>query len=164
MIDGYVDALGFARMGVFLRNSLAYTVVALFVQLTINSFAAYSFARIPFKGRDPLFILFLATMMLPGSVTLIPNYVLVYSLGMADTFIGVVIPSFAGAFGVFLLRQFFLGIPSELRGCGPDRRRQPVQDLLADNRATCQAGHGHPGRVHSHRPMAIVHLASGRIE
>ena len=114
VLEGYRNALGFARMGVFLRNSLAYTVVALVVQLTVNSFAAYAFARIRFKGSDVLFILFLATMMLPGSVTLIPNYVLVYSLRMADTFIGVVIPSFAGAFGVFLLRQFFLGIPSEL--------------------------------------------------
>ena len=114
VLETYQNALGIGRVGVYLKNSFAYSAVVLAVQLFVNSLAAYAFARIEFKGRDQLFLAFLATMMLPGSVTLIPTYVLVYSLNLANTFMGVVIPSFAGAFGVFLLRQFFLNIPKEL--------------------------------------------------
>ena len=114
VLEPYENAINIGRVGIYLKNSFAYAAVVLAVQLLVNSLAAYAFARIHFKGRDALFIAFLATMMLPGSITLIPTYVLVYSIGLADTFVGVVIPSFAGAFGVFLLRQFFLNIPTEL--------------------------------------------------
>ena len=113
-LEAYLNAVGIGRVTVYLRNSFAYSAVVLVAQLLINSLAAYAFARIQFKGNNIVFLAFLTTMMLPGSVTLIPTYVLVYSMGLANTFAGVVIPSFAGAFGVFLLRQFFLNIPSEL--------------------------------------------------
>lgn len=113
-LEAYLNAVGIGRVTVYLRNSFAYSAVVLVAQLLINSLAAYAFARIQFKGNNVVFLAFLTTMMLPGSVTLIPTYVLVYSMGLANTFTGVVIPSFAGAFGVFLLRQFFLNIPSEL--------------------------------------------------
>lgn len=110
----YYQVLTVGRMGTYLLNSLAYSGAVLAAQLLLNSLAAFAFARVEFKGRNILFILFLATMMLPSSVTLIPTYVLVYSLKLANSFAGVVLPSFAGAFGVFLLRQFFLNIPREL--------------------------------------------------
>ena len=113
-IESYEGAVGFGMMGVFVRNSFFYASVVLIVQLLVNSLAAYAFARIEFRGRDAVFLMVLATMMLPGAVTLIPTYVLVYALGMINTFLGVVVPSFAGAFGIFLLRQFFLNIPKEL--------------------------------------------------
>ena len=113
-IRTYYSVLTVGKVGRYVVNSFAYSSTVLAAQLLMNSLAAYAFARIEFKGRNVLFILFLATMMLPSSVTLIPTYVLVYSLKLANSFAGVVLPSFAGAFGVFLLRQFFLNIPREL--------------------------------------------------
>jgi multiple sugar transport system permease protein len=110
----YQNVLGFGRMGIYIKNSLIYTLTVLCVQLTIDSMAAYAFARIEFPGRNKLFILLLATVMLPGTVTLIPRFLIVYYLGMANAYSGVVVPAFASAFGIFMLRQFFLNIPRDL--------------------------------------------------
>ena len=113
-LSTYYDALTIGRMGVYLGNSILYAAVVLIVQLFIDSLAAYSFARVDFPGRETLFLAVLATLMLPGSVTLIPTFLIAHGLGLTNTFTGVVLPSFAGAFGIFLLRQFFLNIPREL--------------------------------------------------
>jgi multiple sugar transport system permease protein len=110
----YVYALTQGRIATYMRNSALYTVSTVFTQLLLNSLAAYAFARVEFPGRDQLFMGLLATMMLPGSVTLIPNFLVAHYLGLTNTYLGVVMPSFAGAFGIFLLRQFFLNIPQEL--------------------------------------------------
>jgi multiple sugar transport system permease protein len=112
------------RIGLYLKNSLIYASIVLFAQTLINSLAAYAFARVEFPGRDVLFVLVLATMMLPYSVLLIPTYLIVWNLGLANTVPGVVLPGFASAYGIFMLRQFFLNIPMELEdaaridGCG----------------------------------------------
>jgi multiple sugar transport system permease protein len=79
------------------------------------SLAAYAFARIRFRGRDQLFLLYLATMMVPFQVTLIPTYVLMKYLGLIDKLAALIIPGMLGGpFGTFLLRQFFMTIPEEL--------------------------------------------------
>ena len=120
----YVDAIGFGQVDRFLANSFIYAVLITAVQLFFNVLAAYAFARMEFAGRNFLFTLLLATMMVPPAVLLIPNFLVVRELGLVDTLWGVLLPSFAGAFGIFLLRQFFLNIPSELEqaaridGCG----------------------------------------------
>ena len=113
-LSTYYDALTIGRMGIYLGNSLLYAAAVLIVQLLIDSLAAYSFARVDFPGRETLFLAVLATLMLPGSVTLIPTFLIAHGLGLTNTFTGVVLPGFAGAFGIFLLRQFFLNIPREL--------------------------------------------------
>ncbi len=113
-LSTYYDALTIGRMGVYLGNSILYAAAVLIVQLLIDSLAAYSFARVDFPGREALFLAVLATLMLPGSVTLIPTFLIAHGLGLTNTFTGVVLPGFAGAFGIFLLRQFFLNIPREL--------------------------------------------------
>ncbi len=113
-LSTYYDALTIGRMGVYLGNSILYAAAVLIVQLFIDSLAAYSFARVDFPGRETLFLAVLATLMLPGSVTLIPTFLIAHGLGLTNTFTGVVLPGFAGAFGIFLLRQFFLNIPREL--------------------------------------------------
>ena len=113
-LSTYYDALTIGRMGIYLGNSLLYAAAVLIVQLFIDSLAAYSFARVDFPGRETLFLAVLATLMLPGSVTLIPTFLIAHGLGLTNTFTGVVLPGFAGAFGIFLLRQFFLNIPREL--------------------------------------------------
>ncbi|HVL37789.1 MAG TPA: carbohydrate ABC transporter permease [Fimbriimonadaceae bacterium] len=100
----------------FLRNS---TIVAVFSTIGVvlsSSLVAYAFARLSFRGRDRLFVLLLSTMMLPGIVTMIPTYVLYKYLHWVDTFYPLIVPAFfgGGAFNIFLLRQFFMGIPREL--------------------------------------------------
>src|SRR5205085_4325121 len=79
-----------------------------------NVLAAYAFARMDFPGRDVLFGMLLATMMIPSAVLLVPQFLVIQHLGLVDTVLGVMLPGFAGAFGIFLLRQFFLNIPAEL--------------------------------------------------
>ena len=113
-VSGYVRAFTLGRIGIYLGNSLLYALITTTVQLFLDSLAAFAFARMAFRGRDLLFGLLLATMMLPGAVTLIPVYLIVVKLGLADTRLGVMLPGFAGAFGIFMLRQFFLNIPTDL--------------------------------------------------
>jgi multiple sugar transport system permease protein len=94
------------------------------VSLFFNILAAYAFARMSFPGRDFLFGLLLSTMMIPQAVLLVPQFLVVKSLGLVDHPLGVLLPGFAGIFGIFLLRQFFLNIPADLEsaalidGCG----------------------------------------------
>jgi len=110
----YVRAFALGRIGIYLRNSLFYAMVITGLQLFLDSMAAYAFARMKFRGRDAVFGALLATMMLPRAVTLIPVYLIIVKLGLADTRLGVMLPGFAGAFGIFMLRQFFLNIPADL--------------------------------------------------
>ena len=82
--------------------------------LVFCSMLGYAFAKIDFWGRTWLFRLVLATLMIPGMVTLVPLFVLVSNLGMVNTYFGLILPFLAGPFGVFLMRQFMQGIPDEL--------------------------------------------------
>ena len=105
------------RVMPFLRYLLNTTAVAssiTFLHLAVSSLAAYAFARLRFPGRNRLFLLYLATLMVPGQVTLIPNFLIVKYLGWIDTYQALIIPQIFTAFGTFLLRQFFLTIPREL--------------------------------------------------
>ena len=108
----YVWSMG--KIGMYLKNSFIYASIVLVAQTLINSLAAYAFARVKFPGRDQLFVIVLATMMLPYSVLLIPTYLIVWRIGLANTIPGVVVPGFASAYGIFMLRQFFMNIPFEL--------------------------------------------------
>ncbi|NOY82329.1 MAG: carbohydrate ABC transporter permease [Kiritimatiellaeota bacterium] len=120
----YADAVRFGRVDRFLANSAIYAVIITCAQLFFNILAAYAFARMDFAGRNFLFGVLLSTMMVPPAVLLIPRFLVLRQLGLIDTVWGVLIPGFAGAFGIFLLRQFFLNIPIELEhaaridGCG----------------------------------------------
>jgi multiple sugar transport system permease protein len=107
-------------------NSIVIAVTVTIGTLVSCSLAAYAFARLEFKGKNVLFYSLLATMMIPGQVTLIPMYVLFSRIGWIDTHYPLVIPPIlSNAFGVFLLRQFFLTIPKDLEdaaridGCNP---------------------------------------------
>lgn len=112
--ESIVYAWSTGQISIYVRNSLMYATIVVVVQTFVNSLAAYAFARIRFPGRDALFLGVLATMMLPYSVLLIPTYLIVWWLGLANTIAGVVVPGFASAYGIFMLRQFFLNIPMEL--------------------------------------------------
>ncbi|QGH33630.1 ABC transporter permease subunit [Gracilibacillus salitolerans] len=113
--SNYADTLEAAPFIRYTFNTLFLTGFAVFANTLSNSFIAYGFAKIRFKGREVLFAILLATMMLPAFVTMIPHYVMFAKLGWLNTYLPLIIPQFfGGAFFVFLLRQFFRTIPNEL--------------------------------------------------
>ena len=95
-------------------NTLLVTIARTLGVLLTSSMAAYAFARLRFPGRDALFLLYLGTMMIPSQVTMIPNFILMRLLGWRDTYQALIVPHLFSAFGVFLLRQFFLTVPPSL--------------------------------------------------
>jgi ABC-type glycerol-3-phosphate transport system permease component len=124
----YVEAVTqpYAPFGVFLKNTLIKTFFGMLGQLLSASLVAFSFARLRWTGRDVLFLIVLATLMLPYQVTLIPVFILMRTLGWVDTLLPLIVPFYfgGGAFYIFLFRQFMMTIPVELDdaakidGCG----------------------------------------------
>jgi multiple sugar transport system permease protein len=110
----FVEAVTYGKVDRFLGNSFLYALVITAASLFFNTLAAFAFARMRFPGRDFLFGMLLATMMIPHAVLLIPQFLVIQRLGLVDHPMGVVLPGMAGVFGIFLLRQFFLNIPAEL--------------------------------------------------
>jgi sn-glycerol 3-phosphate transport system permease protein len=108
-------ALTQAPLGRYLLNSIAQSSLVMVGQLVTASLAAYAFAFIEFKWRNFFFLLFLSTLMIPWEATIIPNYLFIKRLGWNDTFQGLAVPFMATGFGTFLLRQFFMKIPHELK-------------------------------------------------
>src|SRR5579862_1995843 len=95
-------------------NSFLVAAWVTFLTVLTSSMGAFAFARMRWRGRDAIFLLYLGTMMIPGVVTIIPNYALMVRLHLLDSFSGLVIPASFSAFGTFLLRQFMRGIPFAL--------------------------------------------------
>jgi multiple sugar transport system permease protein len=95
-------------------NSLFVAAWVTALQCFTSSLAAFAFARLQWPGRDTVFKLYLATMMIPGVVVMIPNYTLMVWLGMMDSYVGLIVPAAFSAFGTFLLRQFMLTVPPSL--------------------------------------------------
>lgn len=112
--SNFVDAWHAQEFNVFLKNSLIVTVLTTIGQVCSCSLVAYGFARFDFKGKNVLFMILLATMMIPWDVTMIPMYMEFKFLGWIDTLKALIVPSFFGsAYYIFLLRQFLLGIPKD---------------------------------------------------
>ncbi len=101
-------------VGRFFINSLVVAIAVVLGQLFVCSLAAYGFARLKFKGKDGVFVVFLLSMMFAGPVTQIPVYLMVRSFGWLDTYMALIVPGVSSAFAIFLLRQFFMQIPLEL--------------------------------------------------
>lgn len=112
--SNYPDAWKAVDIPQLYWNSILVAVIGTAGQVLTSSMAAYAFARLQFPGRDRLFFAYLATMMIPGSVTMIPNFVLLRALGWIDTYQALIVPGMFSAYGTFLLRQFFMGLPTEL--------------------------------------------------
>ena len=98
----------------FLGNSILVAVLTTIGQMIFSSMAAYAFARMHFRGRDKLFLLYLATMMVPTQVTMIPQFILIKQFGWLDSYPGLIVPTMFAVFGTFLMRQAMLSIPREL--------------------------------------------------
>ena len=110
----YTDVLRQAPFARWFVNTMIVTVVTVAGNLLFCSLAGYAFARIKFFGREVVFILILATLMIPFQVVMIPTFLIVRDLGMINTLGALIVPNLAGAFGIFLLRQFFRTLPVEL--------------------------------------------------
>lgn len=101
----------FARV---ILNSIVIAVISTVLQLVTSSMAAYAFARLPFRGRGAVFVLYLATMMIPFQVLIVPLFAEMKTLGLINTYLGAILPTIASAFGVFLLRQAMSTVPYDL--------------------------------------------------
>lgn len=110
----YLEIWEVVPFGTYFLNSSIVAVLTVSAQVLTSSLAAFAFARLAFPGRDKIFLLYLATLMIPVQVTLIPNFILMRILGLINSFGGLVLPMVFTAFGTFLLRQFFMTIPKEL--------------------------------------------------
>lgn len=113
-LGNYTGALTSFSFLTYVKNSVIVTVAATGLTLLINSMAAFALAKYNFRGRDALFLVTLATIMIPLQVILLPVYQVVASLGMTNTLWGLIIPPAATPTGVFLLRQYMLTIPDDL--------------------------------------------------
>ena len=114
IFTNFPDALKVAPFGRYYINTIIIVIGILSVQLITISFAAYAFARLSFPGRDILFFLFLLQLMIPPQSIVVPNYITISSLKLLDTKLAVGIIYFASAFGTFLMRQAFRGIPRDM--------------------------------------------------
>ena len=114
MFSNYAEAFTTANLGSLFQNTLFVGVVSTILSLVITVLCAFAFARLEFKGRDALFGLLLATMMIPGELFTITNYVTVAKLGWMNTFTVLIVPFLVSVFYIYLLKQNFLQIPNEL--------------------------------------------------
>lgn len=110
----YIDIWKVVPFGKFYFNSLFVVLCVTAGQVATSALAAYAFSRLRFPGRDKIFFAYLATMMIPASVTMIPVFALMRMLGWIDTYKALIIPAIFSAYGTFLLRQFFMTIPRDL--------------------------------------------------
>ena len=112
--ENYRETVTVMPFGRFYLNSIIQAVAVTALQLLTASLAAFAFARLRFRGRDLLFLLYLATMMIPFPVTMIPNFIIMRYLNWIDTFRALILPPAFSAFSTFLLRQYFMSIPVEM--------------------------------------------------
>ncbi len=98
----------------YLGNSMLLSVSVTALQVLTGSFAAYGFAKVRFPGRDALFLAYIATIAVPWQAYMVPQYIIMQKLGLVDTHLSLILLQAFGAFGVFLMRQYYLTIPDEL--------------------------------------------------
>jgi alpha-1,4-digalacturonate transport system permease protein len=112
--NNYLEPLARFNFLTYLKNSVIVTIVATIITLVINSMAAFALAKYNFAGRDAIFVLIIATLLIPISVILVPVFLVITTIGWNNNLWGVIIPGAATPTGVFLLRQYMLTIPDEL--------------------------------------------------
>lgn len=123
-LENYQKALKLAPLFTFIKNSLIVSIAITISQIITGAFAAYAFSMMQFKGKNILFLLMLATMMIPSQAIIIANYLTISSWNLTNTYAALILPNMASAFAVFNMRQAFLQLPMELKeastvdGCG----------------------------------------------
>lgn len=113
-LQNYVDAFTTAPLGDYFINTIIFTVITTGVMLVVTVLAAFAFARLEFKGKNLVFTIFLALMMIPNELVVITNYVTITNWDMRNTFSGLILPSVTSVFYIYLLKENFAQIPDEL--------------------------------------------------
>ncbi len=113
-LDNFIEVWQANPFGTYLFNSIVVAVLTVSLNLLLCSLAAYPLARLNFRGRDTIFAIVVSTIAIPFQIVMIPLYILTVQLGLRNTYLGLIFPSIASAFGIFLLRQAFRGVPKEL--------------------------------------------------
>lgn len=112
--ENYKDIWTKIPLGKFILNTVKITVIVTFLQVISSSFAAYAFAKLKFKGRNTLFLCYIATIAVPWQAYMVPQFIMMSSLGLNNTHLSMICLQAFSAFGVFMMRQFYQGIPDEL--------------------------------------------------
>jgi multiple sugar transport system permease protein len=112
-IESYVQLAERIDLTRSIFNSVIVAITTTIGQIIVSAMAAYAFARMEWRGRNTVFVLYLATMMIPSVVLVIPQFILVRSLGWVNSYAALIVPGLFSAFGTFLLRQAFLGLPKD---------------------------------------------------
>jgi multiple sugar transport system permease protein len=113
-LKNYANVQRRIQIFLYVRNSVIYALGVTLPAMAVNSLAGYSFARYKFPGRNIIFVLLLATMMVPFQVIMVPTFLIIHAIGWYNTFAGLLIPRFAGVYWIFLLRAAFSSLPKEL--------------------------------------------------
>ena len=113
-IQNYLDAFTQVPLAQYFLNTLIFTVITTAVMLVVITLAAFAFARLEFKGKDALFVVFLSMMMIPNELVIITNFVTITDLDMRNTFAGLILPSIMSVFYLYLLKETFQQIPDNL--------------------------------------------------
>ncbi len=113
-LENYVSAFTAVPLGRYFLNTLIFTLATTAIMLVVTILAAFAFARLEFKGKDLVFTLFLALMMIPGELVVITNFVTITNMDLRNTFTGLILPSITSVFYIYLLKENFAQIPDEL--------------------------------------------------
>jgi multiple sugar transport system permease protein len=113
-LQNYVDLFTRLNLARYLMNSTLVAVSATLISLLINSMAGYAFAKLRFAGRERVFHVLLAALVIPGQVGMLPLFLMLRAMGLVNTMAGVVVPFMAGIFGIFMIRQYAMSIPEDL--------------------------------------------------
>ncbi len=113
-LNNFIETFRVIPFGRYILNSAIVTLIVTVFQILIASLAAFAFARLRFRGREGLFLLYLATLMIPAQVTLIPNFLIIRSLGWYDRYQALIVPALFSALSTFLLRQYYRSVPLDL--------------------------------------------------
>lgn len=112
-LDNFYRIFSTLDFGIYLRNTLVITALS-YIGFFLNAIAGFAFAKYQFRHKETLFFIILATMMIPGQITMIPNFLIINQLGLINTMAGIVLPGLASGFSIFLFRQFMSSVPDEL--------------------------------------------------
>lgn len=113
-IENYINAFQTVPLMKYLTNTLLFTLATTGIMLIVITLSAFAFARLSFKGRDAVFLGFLALMMIPNELVIITNYATITNLGLRNSFTGLILPSVTSVFYIYLLRESFAGVPNDL--------------------------------------------------
>ena len=146
-LENYAEIWRRIPFGRQLLNTIVFSGVVTVVSVTLNSMAGYALARFDFRGKNVTFLVLILTLMVPIEVTFVPLYNIISNFGWIDTYQGLIVPRLASAFGIFLMRQFFISLPKDLEDAARIDGASEIRHLPEDHVAPGEACRPHAGHV-----------------